>query len=78
MRAVQNCTVLLVSLLFLTSYSEALRCYTCMGSNDEDCNQQGSATMSPSHSDACALVRGQGSELHTCLTHCIDLTCCSV
>ncbi|XP_045566389.1 CD59A glycoprotein-like [Salmo salar] len=60
MRAVQNCMVLLVTLLFLASCCEALRCYTCMGFDDEDCNRQGSTTC-PSHSDACAVVRGQGS-----------------
>ena len=40
---------------------EALRCYTCMGSNNEDCNRQGSKSC-PSYSDACAVVVGHDSE----------------
>lgn len=40
---------------------ETLQCYTCMGSNNEDCNRQGSKTC-PSYSDACALVVGRESE----------------
>ncbi|XP_019901879.1 lymphocyte antigen 6 family member pge isoform X2 [Esox lucius] len=60
MTAILSYTLLLVSLLCFTPYNEALRCYTCMGSNDEDCNRQGSKTC-PSYSDACAVVRGHGS-----------------
>ena len=41
---------------------EALQCYTCMGSTDEDCNRQGSKSC-PDYSDACAVVRGHGSEI---------------
>lgn len=36
-------------------------CYTCMGSNNEDCNRQGSKPC-PSYSDACAVVVGHDSE----------------
>lgn len=43
----------------------ALQCYTCMGSTDEDCNRQGAKTC-PSYSDACAVVKGHGSELYFC------------
>ncbi|XP_071247457.1 lymphocyte antigen 6 family member pge [Salvelinus alpinus] len=64
MRSLQSTILLLVSLLFLINYSEALQCYTCMGSSDEDCNRQGSKTC-PSYSDACAVVRGHGSELNS-------------
>uniref|UniRef100_A0A3P8VYV4 Lymphocyte antigen 6 family member pge n=1 Tax=Cynoglossus semilaevis TaxID=244447 RepID=A0A3P8VYV4_CYNSE len=39
--------------------NDTLQCYTCMGSNNEDCNRQGSKTC-PSYSDACALVVGRG------------------
>uniref|UniRef100_A0A8C6V594 Lymphocyte antigen 6 family member pge n=1 Tax=Neogobius melanostomus TaxID=47308 RepID=A0A8C6V594_9GOBI len=46
---------------FLASLSgEALQCYTCMGSNNEDCNRQGSKAC-PSFSDACAVVLGHDS-----------------
>ena len=40
---------------------EALQCYTCMGSNSDDCNRQGSKSC-PSYSDACAVVVGHDSE----------------
>ncbi|KAJ7987401.1 hypothetical protein DPEC_G00326100 [Dallia pectoralis] len=60
MKAILCPMLLLVSILFFTPYSEGLQCYTCMGSNDEDCNRQGSKTC-PSYSDACAVVRGHGS-----------------
>ncbi|XP_076021985.1 lymphocyte antigen 6 family member pge [Genypterus blacodes] len=39
---------------------EALQCYACMGSNNDDCNRQGYKTC-PSHSDACATVVGHDS-----------------
>ncbi|XP_036980305.1 lymphocyte antigen 6 family member pge isoform X1 [Acanthopagrus latus] len=39
---------------------EALQCYTCMGSNNDDCNRQGSKSC-PSYSDACAVVVGHDS-----------------
>uniref|UniRef100_A0A3P9N6F0 Lymphocyte antigen 6 family member pge n=1 Tax=Poecilia reticulata TaxID=8081 RepID=A0A3P9N6F0_POERE len=38
----------------------ALKCYTCMGSNNDNCNQQGSKSC-PSYSDACAVVVGHDS-----------------
>ncbi|KAK5619859.1 hypothetical protein CRENBAI_006018, partial [Crenichthys baileyi] len=38
----------------------ALKCYTCMGSNNDDCNRQGSKSC-PSYSDACAVVVGHDS-----------------
>ncbi|XP_035028742.1 lymphocyte antigen 6 family member pge isoform X1 [Hippoglossus stenolepis] len=61
MRAVQYCPLLLLTLVLLTTNSEALRCFTCMGSNNEDCNRQGSKSC-PSYSDACAVVVGHDSE----------------
>ncbi|KAM6956205.1 lymphocyte antigen 6 family member pge [Aplochiton taeniatus] len=60
MRAVQSCLLFLLSLVLLANYSEALKCYTCMGSTDEDCNRQGSKSC-PDYSDACAVVRGHGN-----------------
>ncbi|XP_023137372.1 lymphocyte antigen 6 family member pge [Amphiprion ocellaris] len=60
MRAVQYCLLLLLSLVLLSTNSEALRCYTCMGSNNADCNRQGSKAC-PSFSDACAVVVGHDS-----------------
>ncbi|NP_001314767.1 lymphocyte antigen 6 family member pge precursor [Danio rerio] len=60
MRAVHSFLLLGLGFVLLASQSEALQCYTCMGSTDEDCNRQGSKTC-PSYSDACAVVRGHGS-----------------
>uniref|UniRef100_A0A3Q3VYK7 UPAR/Ly6 domain-containing protein n=1 Tax=Mola mola TaxID=94237 RepID=A0A3Q3VYK7_MOLML len=60
MRVVQYCPVLLLSLVLLATKSDALQCYTCMGSNNDDCNRQGSKSC-PSYSDACALVVGHDS-----------------
>lgn len=42
---------------------EALQCYTCVGSSDDDCNRQGSQQC-PGHADACAVIRGQASKCH--------------
>uniref|UniRef100_A0A3B5KDW6 Lymphocyte antigen 6 family member pge n=1 Tax=Takifugu rubripes TaxID=31033 RepID=A0A3B5KDW6_TAKRU len=39
---------------------DALQCYTCMGSNNDDCNRQGSKSC-PNYSDACASVVGHDS-----------------
>lgn len=50
-----------VTTYFLFPSGEALRCYTCMGSNNDDCNRQGSKSC-PSYSDACTVVVGQDSE----------------
>ncbi|XP_075874526.1 lymphocyte antigen 6 family member pge [Nelusetta ayraudi] len=60
MRVVLCCPLLLFSLVLLAAHSDALRCYTCMGSNNEDCNRQGSK-LCPSFSDACAVVVGHDS-----------------
>ncbi|XP_012671901.1 lymphocyte antigen 6 family member pge [Clupea harengus] len=60
MRAAHCCLLLGTLLALLAHHSEALQCYTCMGSTDEDCNRQGSKSC-PDYSDACAVVRGHGS-----------------
>ncbi|XP_072293178.1 lymphocyte antigen 6 family member pge [Eucyclogobius newberryi] len=60
MRGALYCPLLLLSAILLTTHSEALQCYTCMGSNNEDCNRQGSKPC-PSFSDACAVVLGHDS-----------------
>ncbi|XP_030628288.1 lymphocyte antigen 6 family member pge [Chanos chanos] len=60
MRSARCYLLLSLLIVLLMAYGEALQCYTCMGSTDEDCNRQGSKTC-PSYSDACAIVRGHGS-----------------
>uniref|UniRef100_A0A3B4T5X8 Lymphocyte antigen 6 family member pge n=1 Tax=Seriola dumerili TaxID=41447 RepID=A0A3B4T5X8_SERDU len=64
MRAVHSCPLLLLSLVLLAT-NEALHCYTCMGSNNEDCNRQGSKSC-PSYSDACAVVVGHDGVMKSC------------
>uniref|UniRef100_A0A3B5A1V5 Lymphocyte antigen 6 family member pge n=1 Tax=Stegastes partitus TaxID=144197 RepID=A0A3B5A1V5_9TELE len=64
MRTVQYCLLLLLSLVLLSA-NEALRCYTCMGSNNADCNRQGSKSC-PSYSDACAVVVGHDGVMKSC------------
>lgn len=53
-----------LTFFFLLPSGDALQCYTCMGSNNEDCNRQGSKSC-PSFSDACAVVVGHDSESNT-------------
>ncbi|XP_060895489.1 lymphocyte antigen 6 family member pge [Labrus mixtus] len=60
MRPDLYCPLLLLSFILLPTNSEALSCYTCMGSNNNDCNRQGSK-LCPSYSDACAVVVGHDS-----------------
>ncbi|KAM6915962.1 lymphocyte antigen 6 family member pge [Xenentodon cancila] len=60
MRSLHFCLLLLLFALLLTTNSEALKCYTCMGSNNDDCNRQGSKSC-PTYSDACAVVVGHDS-----------------
>ncbi|XP_061601063.1 lymphocyte antigen 6 family member pge [Cololabis saira] len=60
MRAFQFCLLLLLFAFLMTTNCEALKCYTCMGSNNDDCNRQGSKSCPP-FSDACAVVVGHDS-----------------
>ncbi|XP_024153371.1 lymphocyte antigen 6 family member pge [Oryzias melastigma] len=60
MGAVHHPLRILLFLFLLQTNCEALKCYTCMGSNNEDCNRQGSKSC-PSYSDACAVVVGHES-----------------
>ncbi|XP_008944732.1 PREDICTED: ly-6/neurotoxin-like protein 1 [Merops nubicus] len=53
------CGLVLVSSLFVLQ-SEALQCYTCVGSNDEECNREGTQQC-PGRTDECAIIRGQAS-----------------
>ncbi|XP_078497329.1 uncharacterized protein LOC144753553 [Lissotriton helveticus] len=51
---------LLLFCALLGGPGEALQCFTCAGSNDEDCNRQG-PQQCPSYSDACVTLRGQAN-----------------
>ncbi|KAM4703310.1 uncharacterized protein WCC33_011898 [Rhinophrynus dorsalis] len=54
-----GCTLLFLSVLAIHQ-GNALQCFTCVGSNDQDCNRQGSQQC-PQDSDACAIIRGQSN-----------------
>uniref|UniRef100_A0A8C6L991 Lymphocyte antigen 6 family member pge n=1 Tax=Nothobranchius furzeri TaxID=105023 RepID=A0A8C6L991_NOTFU len=56
----KECLKLLVPPALILLGNEALKCYTCMGSNNDDCNRQGSKSC-PSYSDACTVVVGHDS-----------------
>ncbi|KAM9326663.1 uncharacterized protein PAF06_002887 [Gastrophryne carolinensis] len=47
-------------LLFLLTIQEGkgLQCFSCVGSNDQECNRQGTQEC-PREADACAIIRGQ-------------------
>lgn len=53
---------------------DALQCYTCMGSNNDDCNRQGSKSC-PNYSDACASVVGHDSESIIIIISCCCYYC---
>ncbi|XP_008490330.1 prostate stem cell antigen-like [Calypte anna] len=57
-------SLVLVSSFFVLQ-SEALQCYTCVGSSDEDCNRQGTQQC-PGHSDACAIFRQASGIMKSC------------
>ncbi|KAG8551498.1 hypothetical protein GDO81_004139 [Engystomops pustulosus] len=58
-------TLLLLALLRIQEGS-GLQCFSCVGSNDEECNRQG-AQQCPRDSDACAIMRGQsGGVMKSC------------
>ncbi|XP_046717446.1 prostate stem cell antigen isoform X1 [Silurus meridionalis] len=44
---------------------EALKCYTCVASNQDECNRQG-MTVCPANSDACATITGANSVMKSC------------
>ncbi|CAL8262636.1 unnamed protein product [Boreogadus saida] len=52
-------------LLSLACHSHALKCYTCVAANEEDCNKQGSAPC-PQFADACSTITGQNTVMKSC------------
>ncbi|XP_017344185.1 prostate stem cell antigen isoform X1 [Ictalurus punctatus] len=44
---------------------EALKCYTCVASNQAECNRQG-LSVCPANSDACATITGANSVMKSC------------
>ncbi|KAM8760048.1 uncharacterized protein AB9X84_008262 isoform 3-T3 [Acanthopagrus schlegelii] len=45
--------------------SQALKCHTCVASNEEDCNRQGS-TSCPQYADACSTITGPNTVMKSC------------
>ncbi|XP_006784252.1 uncharacterized protein si:ch211-113d22.2 [Neolamprologus brichardi] len=59
-------TALAVLLLIsLACHSHALKCHTCVASNEEDCNRQGS-TPCPQYADACSTITGPNTVMKSC------------
>uniref|UniRef100_A0A665TWX9 Si:ch211-113d22.2 n=1 Tax=Echeneis naucrates TaxID=173247 RepID=A0A665TWX9_ECHNA len=54
--------LLFVSLAFR---SHALKCHTCVASNEDDCNRQGS-TSCPQYADACSTITGPNTVMKSC------------
>ncbi|KAJ8285947.1 hypothetical protein GJAV_G00032800 [Gymnothorax javanicus] len=63
------CTMrtVLVWLLLVTwaAHSEALKCYTCVASNEDECNGQGSSSC-PQYADACSTITGHNTVMKSC------------
>ncbi|XP_078285121.1 uncharacterized protein LOC144610370 [Rhinoraja longicauda] len=53
-----------VMVLFLAQ-GEALKCYTCVASNEEDCNSQGSM-LCPQFADSCSMITAPNSVIKSC------------
>ncbi|XP_041793869.1 uncharacterized protein si:ch211-113d22.2 isoform X1 [Chelmon rostratus] len=43
----------------------ALKCHTCVASNEDDCNRQGS-TSCPQYADACSTITGPNTVMKSC------------
>ncbi|XP_062870749.1 uncharacterized protein si:ch211-113d22.2 [Trichomycterus rosablanca] len=56
---------ILLLLLSSTLTGEALKCHTCVATNQEECNRQGSSVC-PANSDACATITGPNSVMKSC------------
>ncbi|XP_064209990.1 uncharacterized protein si:ch211-113d22.2 [Anguilla rostrata] len=49
----------------LAVHSEALKCYTCVASNEDECNRQGSSDC-PQYADACSTITGPNTVMKSC------------
>ncbi|XP_034728576.1 lymphocyte antigen 6H isoform X2 [Etheostoma cragini] len=62
--AMKNALALLL-LISLACHSHTLKCHTCVASNDDDCNRQGS-TPCPQYADACSTITGPSTVMKSC------------
>ncbi|XP_034152230.1 uncharacterized protein si:ch211-113d22.2 isoform X1 [Esox lucius] len=62
-------TLLMLSYLachnVLSCKGHALKCHSCVASNEVDCNKQGSTTC-PQFADACSTITGQNTVMKSC------------
>ncbi|KAM7153915.1 uncharacterized protein RBU57_011652 isoform 2-T2 [Macrochelys suwanniensis] len=63
----------LVIFMSLAAERKALKCHSCIASNEDDCNQQGSHSC-PQYADACSTIVATGSSL-LCLCHGVPGRC---
>ncbi|KAK5871404.1 hypothetical protein PBY51_004288 [Eleginops maclovinus] len=56
---------LLLLLVSLACHSHALKCLTCVASNEEDCIRQGS-TSCPQYADSCSTITGPNTVMKSC------------
>uniref|UniRef100_UPI003AAA7403 uncharacterized protein n=1 Tax=Centroberyx gerrardi TaxID=166262 RepID=UPI003AAA7403 len=55
----------LLLLISLACHSHALKCHTCVASNEDECNQQGSVSC-PQYADACSTITGPNTVMKSC------------
>ncbi|CAL8248243.1 unnamed protein product [Merluccius merluccius] len=55
----------LLLLLSLACHNHALKCHTCVASNEGDCNKQGSSPC-PQFADACSTITGPNTVMKSC------------
>ncbi|XP_056889959.1 uncharacterized protein si:ch211-113d22.2 [Takifugu flavidus] len=55
----------LLLLISLACHGLALKCHTCVASNEDDCNRQGSASC-PQYADACSTIIGANTVMKSC------------
>ncbi|CDR00978.1 unnamed protein product [Oncorhynchus mykiss] len=55
----------LLMLVCLACHSHALKCHSCVASNEGDCIKQGSTTC-PQFADACSTITGQNTVMKSC------------
>ncbi|CAG08553.1 unnamed protein product [Tetraodon nigroviridis] len=55
----------LLLLFWLACHGHALKCHTCVASNEDDCNRQGSAPC-PQYADACSTITGANTVMKSC------------
>ncbi|GAA6224809.1 uncharacterized protein si:ch211-113d22.2 isoform X2 [Lates japonicus] len=58
-------TLALLLFASLAFHSHALKCHTCVASNEDDCNRQGSASC-PQYADACSTITGPNTVMKSC------------